>query len=273
MKIWVISGRHCENLISLYQECYFKKIDFEAYYININNYSHFIKSVKREDCVFIIHYDFKSNYGNLLYKLSNELDCRRFVNKNSYKYLNISDKRFQQDKVRVNYDEITIPTFYLNEIKDEINDSYFPFIAKPPDGSLGVGVKLIKDSSELDKIKDNDVIQPYIKNDGDWRVVVINGKSVSAIKRIPKKDNFLNNIAQGCFAVKEIDKNILENIYNIAEIASKELEYDYVGVDVIYDLNNKKYLFLEANSLPTFETSQILTGVNISGKIIEFLVS
>ena len=43
--------------------------------------------------------------------------------------------------------------------------------------------------------------------------------------------------------------------------------------NVIKDSTNDKYYFLESNERPTFETSQILTGINIAQKIIGKIIS
>ena len=81
-----------------------------------------------------------------------------------------------------------------------------------------------------------------------------------------------NNIATGNFAIKETNKSILENINDIAEKSAKTMGFDYVGIDIIKDLDTNKYYFLESNERPTFETSQILTGINIAQKIILELI-
>jgi glutathione synthase/RimK-type ligase-like ATP-grasp enzyme len=57
----------------------------------------------------------------------------------------------------------------------------------------------------------------------------------------------------------------LERVFEVAEAAAAALEFDYVGIDVIRDLDDDGFLFLEANERATFETSQLLTGINTAG--------
>jgi glutathione synthase/RimK-type ligase-like ATP-grasp enzyme len=57
----------------------------------------------------------------------------------------------------------------------------------------------------------------------------------------------------------------LERVFEAAEAAAAALEFDYVGIDVIRDLDDDGFFFLEANERATFETSQLLTGINIAG--------
>lgn len=153
-----------------------------------------------------------------------------------------------------------IPTYLYSEI-DQLNT--IPFVGKPIYGSQGNGVELLysKHTLSLDKI-----YQPQIFNDGDWRIIVIDGKAVSSIKR--KGNNFLNNIAQGADSWSDWDDEAID----LAEKCAKALEIEYAGIDIIKELETNKYYFLESNSTSTFDTSQILTGVNIAEKLTDYIV-
>jgi glutathione synthase/RimK-type ligase-like ATP-grasp enzyme len=214
----------------------------------------------------VLHINFGSER---LYEIVERTNCRKFLNAIPFMNPLIGNKKYQQEQIAKSHPSFIIETFTkenLNSIKDS------SFIAKPAESSCGQGIFLINDVSLCDNAPNNYIYQRYIKNDGDWRVIVIGGKAVSAIKRLGKIGQATNNIATGNFAIKETNKSILENINDIAEKSAKTMGFDYVGIDIIKDLDTNKYYFLESNERPTFETSQILTGINIAQKIILELI-
>lgn len=266
--IYIICNRHDENLLSLHQEANslgYSVIPFyhKGYDISFHE---LYKLVTPDDYVMILHTSFGSE---LLHDIISHTNCKRFLNSIPYQNNMIGNKLFQQNTINRFDPSITIPTYTKQDISEL---KTVPFIAKPSDGSCGSGVLLLTNQSNIINMPSNYIFQPYIPNDGDWRVVVVGNKSISAIKRLGKIGQATNNIATGSFAKKETDFNILNEIYPIAESVSKYLRFDYVGIDIIRDSNSGKYYFLESNERPTFETSQILTGKNIAHEIIKELV-
>jgi hypothetical protein len=268
-KIYVICTKHDENLLSLHQEASY--LNHQVIPVYTTEYNEKLvdtlrKNITLEDYVMILHVNFGTP---VIPNLINSFECKRFLNRNSFiNYPYLGDKWFQQYQVSTVDNSIVIPTFY----KDNVDLSYSDvWIAKPSTGSCGNGIGIIKSEDikpHYDYIPQTYLLQPYIKNDGDWRVVVVGGKCISAIKRLRNPNHITNNIATGSFAIKEENSLVLEQIYSVAEKASVVMEFDYVGIDVIKDLTTNKYYFLESNERPTFETSQILTGINISRQII-----
>lgn len=267
-KIYIVCNRHDENLLSLYQEALYLGYEVVPFYHQKydDSFEKLYENVSVDDYVMVLHTSFGSE---LLHNLVSRINCKKFLNSIPYKNTLIGNKLFQQTKVKELDESITIPTY----TKENITGLSAPFIAKPIDSSCGKGVFLFEDKTVINNAPSNYIFQPYIPNDGDWRVVVIGGKAVSAIKRLGKIGQATNNIATGSFAIKENNKNTLDKIYNIAESVSQHMKFDYVGIDVIKDSTNDKYFFLESNERPTFETSQILTGKNIAQEIIKELVS
>lgn len=263
-KIYVICSRHDENLLSLYQEASYLGYELIPFYANLldKNFDIFYSTVTEDDYVIVLHINFGSENLN---KIVKHTKCKYFLNCKPFSNPSIGNKIYQQNQIEKIDSSLTIETFTKNNILS-LKDSLF--IAKPSAGSCGNGIFLLNDKSVCANIPEHYIYQRYIKNDGDWRVIVIGGKAVSAIKRLGKIGQPTNNIATGSFAIKENDPIILEKIYPIAEIAAQSMEFDYVGIDIIKDLETNKYYFLESNERPTFETSQILTGINISKKII-----
>lgn len=268
-KLYVFCTRHDENLLALHQEAYILGIELIPIYINkidTNTWHTLLQIITNNDYLIVLGFPFGSN--NLSDFLS-QFQYKKCLNNNAFKQKKIGSKLYQQQKIQQKYTAYHIPTCTVEYLDQKLS---FPLICKPDDGSCGQNVKLIHSTNDISDVPDNYIFQPFIPNDGDWRVVVVNNKAISAIKRLGKVGQTTNNIATGNFAVAEKDSNVLQEIYTVAEIASKTMGFDYVGVDVIKDINTNKYYFLESNERPTFETSQILTGVNIAKKIIDSLI-
>ncbi len=152
-----------------------------------------------------------------------------------------------------------IPTYTLDEIKKLDIDL---FVEKPIKGSMGIGVELLHNKENF---QENCIYQPFIRNNGDWRVIVINNKAVSMIMR--KGFKFRNNLAQGAIGWQDWDD---EAAY-LAEKASMALDIEYAGIDIIKDIDTEKYYFLESNSTTTYDTSQILTKIDIGDILVEYI--
>lgn len=265
-KVFIFCNKHDENLLALYQECFFMGIECIPVYIGKVNLNLVKSLISNNDYIIILHFPGGSH---LLQKFISQFLPKKCLNSKSYSQQKIGEKPYQQQQVYKTDPNLTITTYSKTNF---LNNLPLPLIAKPFGGSCGAGVKLISNYDQITLLDNNYIIQPYIPNDGDWRVVVVGGKAISAIKRLGKIGQATNNIATGSFAVAETDNNVLKHIFPIAEIASESMNFDYVGVDIIKNIETNTYYFLETNERATFETSQILTGVNIAKKIIERLV-
>lgn len=151
----------------------------------------------------------------------------------------------------------------------------FPVVVKIADASQGIGVKLCHDIEEIKKMfsefnKDSLLLQEYIKNDGDLRVLVIGNKVIGAIKRSSKnKNEFRNNVSLGGDSKKfETSKEIIET----AKLAAKTLKYSFAGVDLIFDEKEKNWKILEVNRAPQFEGFMKTLKINVAELFIQFLI-
>ena len=93
-----------------------------------------------------------------------------------------------------------IPSYSLTWNKISNLDLDFPVILKPINWKEGKWVKLINNKLELEKeIKENKeevIIQKFIKNDWDIRILVVWDKILWAMKRFSTSENeFRNNIS------------------------------------------------------------------------------
>lgn len=151
----------------------------------------------------------------------------------------------------------------------------FPFIKKEVFGSRGNGVELIKKYDDIKNINfgNSCVYQNFIKNNGDFRVLVLGGKVLGAIKRISQKGDFRNNISLGAKAEKVKEEEILQELTKISLKVATIFELSFCGIDLIYDENEKNYKILEINSVPWWKGFQETTNVNVAKEVIKFCKS
>ncbi|MCA9347678.1 ATP-grasp domain-containing protein [Candidatus Saccharibacteria bacterium] len=148
----------------------------------------------------------------------------------------------------------------------------FPFIAKVINGSMGSDNWLIKSEQDLidamEAVPDGSfVLQQFIPNEFDYRILVFGGKPRLAIKRSRVSDDtHVNNTSKGgegrLIDLKDMDKLILDLAVKAAEAVGR---LELGGVDIIIDSNTGKPYVLEVNKSP-----QIETGSNIDKKLEVF---
>jgi len=159
----------------------------------------------------------------------------------------------------------------------------FPVIIKGSGGDRGTRVykadnleqleKLVRDlrKSETDEGK-RYMLQEYIPNDGDYRVLVLGEKVLGVMKRSSQsEDEFKNNYsAGGKVEVAELP----EEIKQLAIKAAKVCGLAVAGVDVAFRDNDlKKPIIWEVNKGPQFKGFMQATGIDVPAEIVKFLVS
>ena len=177
---------------------------------------------------------------------------------------------------------IGIPkTAFASSPKDKDLDSVIesvggaPCIVKLLEGTQGIGVILAENQkaakSVLEafmKLKANMLVQEFIKEAGgaDVRVFVVDGQIVGAMKRQAKEGEFRSNLHRGGSATV-IDLTPEER--STAIKAVKKLGLGIAGVDLLQ--SSRGPLVMEVNSSPGLEGIEGATGVDIAGKIIEYV--
>jgi len=153
----------------------------------------------------------------------------------------------------------------------------FPCVVKLVTGSQGRGVYLCRDKDMFvnlmdltDNLKSKKtlIIQEFI-NSGelfDLRVWVIGGKTITAMKRTPPKDDFKANITRGGIG-EPFDLN--EEISDLASKTARAFDLEITGVDLLF--NGEKYLVCEANSSPGFEGIDRYCGTNMAEQIVNYI--
>jgi RimK family alpha-L-glutamate ligase len=162
-------------------------------------------------------------------------------------------------------------------------DFNFPVILKGSGGDRGTRVfkadnleqleKLVRDlrKSETEEGK-RYMLQEFIPNDGDYRVLVLGEKVLGVMKRSSQnKKEFRNNYSAG--GSVEI-ANLPEEIKQLAVKAAKVCGLAVAGVDVAFrDFDMTKPVIWEVNKGPQFKGFMKATGIDVPAEIVKFLVS
>jgi glutathione synthase/RimK-type ligase-like ATP-grasp enzyme len=101
----------------------------------------------------------------------------------------------------------------------------------------------------------------------DYRILVVGGKVVAAMKRIG--ESWVNNVASGgrCEAVQPS-----QHMQDLALKAAWAVDIDYCGVDIIQAANGD-YFVLEVNSIPAWRGLQGVTDFNIAEVLVDDCLS
>jgi len=147
-------------------------------------------------------------------------------------------------------------------------------ISKPLFGSQGEGLERYYELKDLDRLSDTNGIfylQRFVhcgEQSHDFRLFVIHGKTVAAMRRFGK--SWLNNVAQGgrCEPVR-LDDLLL---CRLAEDAVKTVGMAYAGVDIIRDVQGR-YTIIEVNSVPAWKGLQSVSEVVIADLLADDFLS
>ncbi len=150
-----------------------------------------------------------------------------------------------------------------------------PIIVKLVSGTHGIGVflaetnKMALSMMEVFKMTNKKyILQEFIKesNGEDIRALVVDGQVVASMKRKAKAGEFRSNLHRGATA---ISIKLTHAEEEMAIKACEILNLKVAGVDMLQSSNGP--LLLEINPSPGLEGIETTTGVDVSGKIIEFI--
>ncbi|MDO8240548.1 MAG: ATP-grasp domain-containing protein [Candidatus Moranbacteria bacterium] len=147
----------------------------------------------------------------------------------------------------------------------------FPLVAKESYGGGGNNVWKISNKKALESFIENrrninTVFQPYIKNDADYRAIVINGECIGLMKRSAQKGQWKNNFSLGGKVQKYIDPKMSRFAVNVC----KKMGLEMVGLDILATKNG--FVIIEANlffGLDGFQS--VHPEINIAEKIIKLI--
>jgi ribosomal protein S6--L-glutamate ligase len=165
---------------------------------------------------------------------------------------------------------------YPGDIKNLIKQvGGAPLVIKLLESTQGKGVVLAETYKAASSVIEafygldaNIIVQEFIKEAKaeDIRAFVVNGKVVGAMKRKGKEGEFRSNLHKGGSA-ETVKLSRAEKAAAIK--AASALGLDVAGVDMLR--SDRGPLVIEVNSSPGLEGIERTTGLDVAGKIIEYI--
>ncbi len=101
----------------------------------------------------------------------------------------------------------------------------------------------------------------------DWRVLVIGGRAVTAMKRV--STHWVHNVKQGARCEPAV---LTPALAEIAEAAARTLQMDYAGIDVLPEGSPDTLRVLEVNGVAAWQGLQRVTPFGIARAIVDDLL-
>jgi ribosomal protein S6--L-glutamate ligase len=150
-----------------------------------------------------------------------------------------------------------------------------PVVIKLIEGTQGIGVILAETNSAAEAVieafrglKANILVQEYIKEAGgaDIRCFVVGGRTIAAMKRQAAPGEFRSNLHRGGSAASV---RITPEERTTAIRAARAMGLNVAGVDILR--SNHGPVVMEVNSTPGLEGIEQATGIDVAGKIFEYI--
>ncbi|MDX1501892.1 MAG: 30S ribosomal protein S6--L-glutamate ligase [Thermoanaerobaculia bacterium] len=150
-----------------------------------------------------------------------------------------------------------------------------PLVVKLLEGTQGVGVVLAETGKAAESViaafrqlDANILVQEFIKEAGgsDIRAFVVGGRVVASMRRQGPEGEFRSNLHRGGTATVV---KLTPEERSTAVRAAKALGLNVAGVDMIR--SNHGPVVIEVNSSPGLEGIEDASGVDVAGRVIEFL--
>lgn len=150
-----------------------------------------------------------------------------------------------------------------------------PLVIKLLEGTQGIGVILAENNKAAEAVIEafrgldaNILVQEFIKEAGgsDLRCFVVGDKVVAAMKRQGAAGEFRSNLHRGGTAIKV---KLTPEERSTAVRSAKAMGLKVAGVDLLR--SNHGAVVMEVNSSPGLEGIETATGVDVAGKIIEYI--
>lgn len=152
-----------------------------------------------------------------------------------------------------------------------------PLVLKILEGTQGMGVVLVDTEKAAKSVLDafygmdvNLLVQEFIAEAGgaDIRAFVVGGKVVGAMRRQGAEGEFRSNLHQGGSATVH---KLSAKERATAVAAAKAMGLGVCGVDMIPSARGP--LVMEVNSSPGLEGIEKATGIDIAGKIMDYIAA
>ena len=179
--------------------------------------------------------------------------------------------KYEMTKRMVEAGVPTIPTRIILTVNDK-NVITFPCVVKPAVGSRGKGVVKCETRKEFRAWHAAEpyypaLVQPWVPNTFDLRVVVIDNEVVTTIRR-ERAEGDINNLSQGS-AGTEVE--ISQELKQIAIHAAKAFKYNITGIDLMQNSQTGEWFVLEVNRSPGFTHTLKLSSVDVLDRIMRMI--
>ncbi|MUN28187.1 lysine biosynthesis protein LysX [Sulfuracidifex metallicus] len=181
-------------------------------------------------------------------------------------------------------ENIPIPDSLISMSPDSTMKAYeemtFPVIDKPPIGSWGRMVSLIRDIMEGKTIIEHremlgnaalkvHIVQEYIQYKGrDIRCITIGDQLVGCYARNIPPNDWRANVALGGMPSKlEVDNDLKDLVLK----ASKTVMGEFISIDIL-EHPKKGYVINELNDSPEFKGFLVATGINVAERLVDHII-
>lgn len=156
------------------------------------------------------------------------------------------------------------PEYTEQKIENAIAFLKLPMVVKFSSGRMGTGVflahtkeglaELVQEHSHRDLI-----LQEFIENDFDYRLLVLGEKIAVAEKRTRQEsESFRNNVSLGADEEFINAQTVAADIASLALEAASVMSIEVAGIDVVTDPQGKSYI-LETNMCPAFTQDELIS--------------
>ncbi len=208
----------------------------------------------------------KSIYRDIAYSFAKYLEHRRIPVWNS----EIGTQRSMTKlscMVELALQNIPVPHTTFSLSKRHLESASLPCIAKAPAASRGSFNYLVQDETMRQKIleaKQNLLVQDFLPNDHDLRVICFGGEPKLVMKRSRQSsETHLNNTSQGGIATWLSLDSLSTEILTMCRKICNNMHRELAGIDLIPDRNSPvEYSCLEVNAIP-----QLTSGTDATSKM------
>lgn len=150
-----------------------------------------------------------------------------------------------------------------------------PLVVKLLNSTQGLGVILAENKNSAEsimeafyKLKEQVIAQEFIKEAGgaDIRIFIVDGQIVGVMERQAKPGEFRSNLHRGASS-RVVELTLEEEL--VAKKTAEIMRMQVAGVDMLR--SDRGPLIMEVNASPGLEGIEGTTGVDIAGKIIQFV--
>ena len=215
-----------------------------------------------------------------------------YLNKNDVKYFSYGTPSDRGNKVADMYNLFSaglpyIPSFVTSNPDLALSytkDWNYPIVVKELNSSQGDGVYKAENKKELvgyfnteDKsthagnTEEMRMIQQFIDNDGDYRVLLFNFQPIAIAKRWSKdkQKEFRNNLSKGGEGeTSDLPQSVLQIAINAAQVLDKRM----AGVDLIQSSETGEWYIMEVNSSPQYHYFAEISNLDFPNMMLDYVV-